>query len=147
MSGDWWTKGWSWRLAPCGIPFIYEVIHEGCDPEISVLEVGYLPDMRRVPCSVTPCISCEQKRGGFVFPWVGIWTRRAALAFEGEAAQLARDRYHATPDERCDLLACAMVSSGRTLEDFVPLRFNRLVARLRLGRDGWRYIQAWQAWP
>ena len=128
---------------------VFEVIHEGCDPEMAVLEVAYLPCIRRIPCSATPCTRCEQGRGGFVFPWVGIWTRRAVLAFEGETPQQVWARYHATPDERCDLLACAMVASGRSLEDFVPLHFDRLVSRIRLGRDGWGYGQlfaAWRAW-
>ena len=48
--------------------------------------------------------------------------------------------------DRRDVLACAMVASGKVLESFVPLHFDRLVTRLWIGRGGWAFSQSFEAW-
>ena len=74
-----------------------------------------LPPLRRMPCCQNHCFRCENRRGGFQFPFIGIWTRRAVLSRRG-----------ATPAEtprwisllrRCTALASCQSTLGGTARD------------------------------
>ena len=131
---------------------VFEVMHMGVDPSIVTLDVGrpgMLPPIRRVPCTAEHCQRCELGRGGFQFPFVGVWTRRAVVVQDHIVSpQAAWDVFHANED-RFELLSLHMVASGCVVEDFIPLHVERLCNRLRLCRDGFRMghlFVAWRAW-
>ena len=90
-------------------------IHE---PHFSDAEfvVGGLPPLEECLCTLSPCPRCEQGRGGFRFPWLGIWTRRSVLAQPGASPAEVWSGYHANL-ERLDLLLLAPLASGRVRAD------------------------------
>ena len=57
-------------------------IHEPHIPDAEFVVDG-LPPLEECPCTLSPCPRCEQGRGGFRFPWLGVWTRRSVLAQPG----------------------------------------------------------------
>ena len=74
-----------------------------------------LPYVPRV--SVCPC--CDQGRGGYVFPWIGIWNRRGTVVASGLTPQQAWDR-HARLDASMDLLLLQPHSTPYSAANFVP---------------------------
>ena len=44
------------------------------------------PPLRQQACSVSMCPRCMGFRGGFVFPWIGTWTRRGTVVVPGSSA-------------------------------------------------------------
>ena len=106
----------------------------GVDPAMPVVQSVDLPPLRRMPCCQNPCFRCENRRGGFQFPFIGIWTRRAVLSRRGatpaETWQLAQ-----SDNAALDLVAATMHSFGLEAEDFVPAHVERLSRRLAL--PGW----------
>ena len=114
---------------------VFEVVHLGVDPATPVVQPLDLPPLRRMPCCQNPCFRCENRRGGFQFPFIGICTRRAVLSRRGatpaETWQLAQTD-HAT----LDLVAATMHSSSLEVGDFVPAHMERLSRRLSFGMDG-----------
>ena len=78
---------------------VFEVMHMGVDPCIVTLDVGrpgMLPPIRRVPCTATNCERCQTGRGGFQFPFVGCWMRRAVVVQDGIVSpQAAWEVFHA----------------------------------------------------
>ena len=97
-----------------------------------------------------PCSRCERRLGGFRFPWVGTWTRRAVVVQTGATPQSAWDAYHANP-ATFDLLGLQMVRSQLDREAISPAHVDRLSTRLAYDRDGipWSHAVAvfriWQA--
>ena len=80
---------------------------------------------------------------------IGVGTRRAVLAQDGGTVAATWDRYHATPEERLDLVALQMYGSGRLLEDFVPANVAALSDRLAAGLDGISqsyFFAQWRLW-
>ena len=67
---------------------VVEIVHIPV-PEQPVREFQALPAMRRITCSEVGCAQCEQQRGGFRFPWLGVWTRRFAVVQPGVSPQEA----------------------------------------------------------
>ena len=65
-----------------------------------------------MPCMESPCVRCDTHRGGFRFPFVGIWTmtKKAVLAQTGEGLQAAWNRYHGR-EETFELLALQRLAS------------------------------------
>ena len=88
-------------------------------------------------------------RGGFQFPFIGVWTRRAVFPRDGATVAATWNSYHGTPDERLDLLAVNMYASGKSVADFVPNHMESLCHRLGQGNDGvsltYRFAQ-WRFW-
>ena len=128
---------------------VFEVVHLGIDPSTPVLQQLDMPPIRRVPCCCSNCERCSHGRGGFKFPFIGVWTRRAVFPRDGATVAATWDRYHATPDETMDLLALNMLASGSCVEDFAPPHMDRLVARMGRGEDGVSldYVFAqWRFW-
>ena len=62
---------------------VFEGVHLGVDPATPVVQPLDLPPLRRMPCCQSPCFRCENRRGGFQFPFAGIWTRRAISSRRG----------------------------------------------------------------
>ena len=62
---------------------------------------------------------CDQGRGGYVFPWVGIWNRRGTIVPPGFTPQQAWDR-HARLDASMDLLLLQPYRTPYSADDFVP---------------------------
>ena len=116
-------------------------------PAGEVLQSTTMPPIRRIPCAEVPCTRCERRLGGFRFPWVGTWTRRAVVVQAGVAAW---DAYHANP-ATFDLLGLQMVRSPLDREAISPAHLDRLFTRLAYDRDGipWSHVVAifwiWQA--
>eukprot|EP00435_Cladocopium_sp_Y103_P046633 s2960_g13.t1 len=125
---------------------VFEIVHLGVDPAQPVLQSEAMPPLRRMPCCKLPCARCEMARGGFQFPFIGTWTRRAVFAHHGETVSATWDRFHA-PHERLDLLAVQMVASGRSVEDFI-LRHGPFVFGLGWSLTGLllRFLEDLAAW-
>ena len=127
---------------------VVEVIHNGTNPNVEVLGIPELPGILRMPCMESPCVRCDTRRGGFKFPFVGIWTRTAVLAQMGDSAQLLWERYHGS-EETFELLALQRLVSGVTRDQLVPSHVGRALSRFAPGRDGFtlqEFFELWRAW-
>ena len=128
---------------------VFEVVHLGVDPAMPVLQDPRLPPLRRIPCCVKPCRRCESALGGFKFPFVGLWTRRAVFAQVGASAAETWDAFLRWPDEKLDLVAVQAAASGLSVPDFIPSHMERVLVRLALGRDGISLgllYERWRTW-
>ena len=114
---------------------VFEVVHLAVDPATPVVQPRDLLPLLTMPCCESPCLRRENKRGGFQFPFVGIWTRRAIL-FERGASPAETWALAQADHGTLDLVAVHMHSSGLEIQDFVPPHLARLSARLALGMDG-----------
>ena len=65
---------------------VAEVVHFP-PPDEEIVDVAGLPAMRRMPCLDATCERCRRGQGGFRFPWVGVWCRRAVLVRPGIPAR------------------------------------------------------------
>ena len=71
---------------------VVEIDHHPALP-LSALSIEGLPPIKRMPCLVQPCTRCSTKRGGFKFPWIGLWTKRAVLVRADRPPSEAWRRY------------------------------------------------------
>ena len=127
---------------------VVEAIHNGTNPNVEILGIPEVPGVCRIPCMESPCVRCDTRRGGFQFPFVGIWTRTAVLARAGDTAQCVWERYHAS-GETFELLALQRVASGVTHEQLLPSHAGGFLARLALCRDGitmQELFELWRSW-
>ena len=92
---------------------VVEVIHIGTDPSIDLMGFPELPGLLRMPCMESPCVRCSTRRGGFRFPWIGIWTRVAVLAQPGDQPSEAWTRYHGA---EAQLSSCGFSAFHRAWE-------------------------------
>ena len=77
------------------------------------------PSMRISVCPKSECPRCDQGRGGFVFPWVGIWNHHGTIVPPGFTPQQAWDR-HARLDALMDLLLLQPYRTPYSADNFVP---------------------------
>lgn len=133
---------------------VCHVIHLGSDPMDSIEGLDELPQVPRVPCVELQCQRCDSRRGGFKFPWLGLWTKHAALAQSSDTPASLWQRYHAR-SETMDLLAVQFHAaytpwqSQVGMEDIMPAHLRLLVDRLAEGRDGvdlWQLFRLWRFW-
>ena len=103
------------RRAPCGCRFLRLSILGWIQQNLWFSPLIFLHPVGCQP----PCFRRESRRGGFQFPFIGIWTRGAVLS-----------RRRATPAETWQL------APGLEVQDFVPQHMERLCKRLALGMDG-----------
>ena len=124
---------------------VAEVVHFP-PPDEEIVDVAGLPAMRRMPCLDATCERCRRGQGGFRFPWVGVWCRRAVLVRPGimpdEAwRQWHEDEQHLTHHE------VHQVASGK--EDVFPPEMDAVLARTSLlpgcARRG-VVFSAWRDW-
>ena len=104
-----------------------------------------LPPLRVAPCMAEPCPRCDQSRGGFQFPWLGSWTRRACMPVPGSEPDAAWQRLLTRP-EKMDRMLVAAYSSGKVAEDVAPMAMATVLERAT-DRPGYAskmgVLQAW----
>ena len=114
-------------------------------PVEGVLDV---PGMRRLACTASPCRRCDERRGGFTFPWLGLWSRREVLVLAADSPADAWRKWSESA-ATLDLLQLQFHGSGLTLGDLCPLRW---CAALDLTTSAWAcasgsdLMEAWRAW-
>ena len=106
---------------------VAEVVHAPV-PESPLREFASLPPMRRIPCCVEDCARCREHRGGFRFPWLGVWSRRSLVVQPGmspaDAWMALRER-----QELMDIMLVEVYASGFYLRDLMPVAWDGLVSR------------------
>ena len=117
-------------------------------PEVPVLDNQELGPMAAIVCTEQECIRCREHRGGYRFPWLGRWSRSAALPKEGADAPGAWHEWSSC-ETRLDLLQLAMHDSGWRLQDFLPPEWSEVLSRASrfpgcapLGR----VFEVWRTW-
>ena len=98
---------------------VVEIQHLPIPDEPLLSPIRGLPPMRKSVCCEVGCLRCEQRRGGYRFPWVGVWTRRFAVVWPGAPAVEAWQSFGASTDNM-ELLQLHMVASDRKAADFCP---------------------------
>ena len=115
---------------------------------------GILPPVRVAACGAADCVRCQTGRGGFQFPWIGPYTRRAVLVDPGVGPQQAWAQVSASQD-RSSEEEVLQAWPGLTIDDVLPTHVNRLVCviaeqeqqehpRLASAADLWRAWRLWQ---
>ena len=67
-----------------------EVLHAPfMQTPLPVVDSGEIPHLQFAPCTDDQCARCDLSLGGFKFPFIGTWCRRAVLAQEGVSAEEA----------------------------------------------------------
>ena len=94
--------------------------------EASEFRIHKLGSLREVPCVVAGRARCTEQRGGFQFPWLGTWTKRAVLV-QAEVGADAWDLYYAGRDylEEDQLRA---LDSGMRVPRLVPDHMARFIS-------------------
>ena len=69
----------------------------------SVVMFEHMPPSTRPGDGPSVCPRCDQGRGGYLFPWIGIWNHRGTVVPSGLTPQQAWDR-HARLEASMDLL-------------------------------------------
>ncbi|CAJ1339037.1 unnamed protein product [Effrenium voratum] len=100
-----------------------EVLHAPfVQAPLPLVDSGEIPHLQFAPCIVVQCARCDGSLGGFKFPFIGTWCRRAVLVQEGASAEEAWAAYHGCYEE--DRLSEAMVAeagSGLRAQDIIPI--------------------------
>ena len=129
---------------------VCEIVHLGSPCSTSVLQVQGMPPLLQVPCCNENCRRCEEHRGGFQFPWLGTWSRRAVLVQSGTPLNEAWASYHLN-EEKLDLLAIQFVASPMSREDILPDHVARMLQLLAAQPTGgypldaaWEAMRSWQ---
>lgn len=121
---------------------VAEVVHMPV-PESPLREFASLPPMRRIPCCVEDCTRCREQRGGFRFPWLGVWSRRSLVVQPGMSPS---DAWMALGErqELMDIMLVEVYASGFYLRDLMPVAWDGMVSRAvevrhwQLGHELWR---------
>ena len=106
---------------------VAEVVHMPV-PESPLREFASLPPMRRIPCCVEDCTRCREQRGGFRFPWLGVWSRRSLVVQPGMSPS---DAWMALGErqELMDIMLVEVYASGFYLRDLMPVAWDGMVSR------------------
>ena len=120
--------------------------------EASEFRIHSLGSLREVPCMVEGCARCTEMRGGFQFPWLGTWTKRAVLVqAEVGPEEAAWDLYYAGRDY-LDEDQLRAVDSGMRVQQLVPEHVARFIGYVELagleecGLDREAVFWAWRRW-
>ena len=114
---------WLWRA-------VVVVVHLP-PTETSEFRIPSLGSLREVPCMVAGCARCTDMRGGFQFPWHGIWTKRAVLVQAEVGPEAAWDLYYAGRDY-LDEDQLRAVDSGMRVRQLVPEHMARFIGYVEL---------------
>ena len=88
-----------------------EVLHAPfVQAPLPLVDSGEIPHLQFAPCIDAQCARCDGSLGGFKFPFIGTWCRRAVLVQEGASAEKAWAAYHGCYEE--DRLFEAMVAEA-----------------------------------
>ena len=109
---------------------VVEVQHQPA-PRAPILHGTDLPAMAAVPCTEPGCERCANRRGGFRFPWIGIWCKNGVLVRHGVPAQTAWTHWSQSTGH-LDLLQLQMHGSGLSRANLVPEAWIKVVARASL---------------
>ena len=101
---------------------VFEVVHRPWAGP--VVELPPLRPMRIVVCTKTDCIRCREGRSGFVFPFLGPWSRRRDIVAHGLDPATAWEAYNHN-EATMDRILIAMYSSGWQVPDFCPPIWDR----------------------
>ena len=72
-----------------------EVLHAPfVQAPLPLVDSGEIPHLQFAPCIDAQCARCDGSLGGFKFPFIGTWCRRAVLVQEGASAEEAWAAYH-----------------------------------------------------
>ncbi|MCR9103598.1 MAG: hypothetical protein NXI25_26870 [bacterium] len=112
-----------------------EVLHAPfVQAPLPLVDSGEIPHLQFAPCIDAQCARCDGSLGGFKFPFVGTWCRRAVLVQEGASADEAWAAYHGCYEE--DRLSEAMVAeagSGLRAQDIIPMYVSAIAGRVESG--------------
>ena len=109
---------------------VVEVQHQPA-PRAPILHGTDLPAMAAVPCTEPECERCANRRGGFRFPWIGIWCKNGVLVRHGVPPQTAWTHWSQSTGH-LDLLQLQMHGSGLSRANLVPETWIKVVARASL---------------
>ena len=109
---------------------VVEVQHQPA-PRAPILHGTDLPAMAAVPCTEPECERCANRRGGFRFPWIGIWCKNGVLVRHGVPPQTAWTHWTQSTGF-LDLLQLQMHGSGLSRANLVPEAWIKVVARASL---------------
>ena len=125
---------------------VFEVVHR---PWVGpVVELPPLRPMRIVVCTNTDCIRCREGRSGFVFPFLGPWSRRRVIVAQGLDPETAWEAYSHN-EATMDRILIAMYSSGWQVPDFCPPIWDSTMARASTQLGGAateEMLTAWRTW-
>ena len=125
---------------------VFEVVHR---PWVGpVVELPPLRPMRIVVCTNTDCIRCREGRSGFVFPFLGPWSRRRVIVAQGLDPETAWEAYNHN-EATMDRILIAMYSSGWQVPDFCPPIWDSTMARASTQLGGAateEMLTAWRTW-
>ena len=111
---------------------VVEVVHFPPPPG-NVLEAPGFRPMLQIGCADPECRRCLKKRGGFRFPWLGVWTRPGTLVRTG-----LFERTHGVITAKAKgRWTCSW--SRPMLRDIVPPQWRQVMAAL--GSREWRNWQ------
>ena len=112
-----------------------EVLHAPfVQAPLPLVDSGEIPHLRFAPCIDAQCARCDGSLGGFKFPFIGTWCRRAVLAQEGASADEAWAAYHGCYEG--DRLSEAMVAeagSGLRAQDIISMYVSAIAGRVESG--------------
>ena len=112
-----------------------EVLHAPfVQAPLPLVDSGEMPHLQFAPCMDAQCARCDGCLGGFKFPFIGTWCRRAVLVQEGASAEEAWAAYHGCYEE--DRLSEAMVAeagSGLRAQDVIPMYVSAIAGRVESG--------------
>lgn len=126
---------------------VAEVVHFP-PPDEAIVDVAGLPAMRRMPCLDATCERCHRGQGGFKFPWVGVWCRRAVLVSPGVRPDEAWRQWH-EDEQHLTHHEIHQVASGKRLEDVFPPEMDAVLARTAIIPGCARrslVFRAWREW-
>ena len=125
---------------------VFEVVHRPWAGP--VVELPPLRPMRIVVCTKTDCIRCREGRSGFVFPFLGPWSRRRVIVAHGLDPATAWEAYNHN-EATMDRILIAMYSSGWQVPDFCPPIWDSTMARASTQLGGAatdEMLTAWRTW-
>ena len=108
---------------------VFEVVHK-LWPEANPIDIPGLPPIRKVVCTSTECRRCNLHLGGYTFPFLGLWSKRATVVVPGVGPDAAWEAYHAGMG-RMDRMLCEVYGSGMEVADACPVLWDRTLARAR----------------
>ena len=119
-----------------------EVLHAPfVQAPLPLVDSGEIPHLQFAPCIDAQCARCDGSLGGFKFPFIGTWCRRAVLVQEGASADEAWAAYHGCYEE--DRLSEAMVAeagSGLRAQDIIPMSVSAIAGRGGIWRPPLRVL-------
>lgn len=97
-------------------------------PDENPRDIEGLPPLPKAVCSLAGCMRCESQRGGFHFPWLGVWCKRAVVPRDDATVAEAFQDLDSDPNYM-DALQLQMYGSGCTVEHFLPPAWHNVFVR------------------